>query len=180
MVSGVPAPLHPCIYYGWTSQFTVHIQTTLKLCDTQWQRGLQPGRLWYIAIFVLKRDVKLQLQPGTFTSPQTLQTMLGSIAIVNRPIGLTMMVTHGTSRRLVTKTSSQVESWSRFGAKSSRERTPNWLSGLPQSQCVRWGLSSLTKRGTPQLSAPVSCGQSAGWIKVLLGMEVGSAQATLC
>jgi len=36
--------------------------------------------------------------------------------------------------------------------------------------------------GTPQFSAHVCCGQTAGWIKMPLVREVdiGSAQATLC
>jgi len=33
---------------------------------------------------------------------------------------------------------------------------------------------------TPQFSAHVYCGQMAGWMKMSLGMAVGSAQATLC
>jgi len=32
----------------------------------------------------------------------------------------------------------------------------------------------------PKFLAHVYCGQTAGWIKMALGMEVGSAQATLC
>ena len=41
--------------------------------------------------------------------------------------------------------------------------------------CARWGPSSLPpKRGTaPQFSAHVYCGQTAGWTKMPLGMEVG-------
>jgi len=43
--------------------------------------------------------------------------------------------------------------------------------------CVRWGPSfPLPKKGTeppPQFSAHVHCGQTAGWIKMALGMEVG-------
>jgi len=37
------------------------------------------------------------------------------------------------------------------------------------------------KGGTaPQFSAHVYCRQMAGWMKMSLGMAVGSAQATLC
>ena len=32
----------------------------------------------------------------------------------------------------------------------------------------------------PRFSANVCCGQTAGWIKILLGREVGLAHATLC
>jgi len=32
----------------------------------------------------------------------------------------------------------------------------------------------------PQFSANVRCGQTAGWIKMPLGMEVGLSEATLC
>jgi len=50
--------------------------------------------------------------------------------------------------------------------------------------CVRWRPSSaLSKKGAQpprQFSAHVHCGQTAGWIKVALGREVGLDQATLC
>jgi len=36
------------------------------------------------------------------------------------------------------------------------------------------------KGAQPQFSAHVRCGQMAGWMKMPLGMEVGSAQATFC
>jgi len=54
-----------------------------------------------------------------------------------------------------------------------------WYGGRPwpRRHCVRWGSSSLLpKKGTepsPQFSAHVYCGQTAGWIKMTLGMEVG-------
>jgi len=45
-----------------------------------------------------------------------------------------------------------------------------WYGGKPQSRglCVRWGPSP-----PPQFSANVYCYQTAGWIKMALGMEVG-------
>jgi len=36
-----------------------------------------------------------------------------------------------------------------------------------------------TRRHTPQFSAHVYCGETAGWIKMPLGIEEASAQATL-
>jgi len=36
------------------------------------------------------------------------------------------------------------------------------------------------KGQSPQFSAHICCGQMAGWIKMPFGMEVASAQATLC
>jgi len=36
------------------------------------------------------------------------------------------------------------------------------------------------RRQSPQFSAHVYCGQTAGWIQMALGMEVDSTQATLC
>ena len=44
-----------------------------------------------------------------------------------------------------------------------------------QGLCVRWGPSSpSSKRGqSPQFLAHVYCGQTAGWIKIPLGTEVG-------
>jgi len=49
---------------------------------------------------------------------------------------------------------------------------------LPRPHDVRWGPSSPSpKKGggtaAPQFSAHVYCGQTAGWIKMKLGMEVG-------
>jgi len=39
----------------------------------------------------------------------------------------------------------------------------------------------LPKRGRGhQFSAHVYCGQTAGWIKMALGMEMASVQATMC
>ena len=45
----------------------------------------------------------------------------------------------------------------------------------PRTHCARWRPSSPSpKRGdSPQLSAHVCCGQTVGWIKMPLGMEVG-------
>jgi len=49
----------------------------------------------------------------------------------------------------------------------------SWHGGRPppSPHCVRWGPSS-PKRGTtaPQFSVHVCCGQTAGWIKMSLGM----------
>jgi len=38
----------------------------------------------------------------------------------------------------------------------------------PRRLCVRWG-----PRAPPKFSAHVYCGQTAGWIKLILGMDVG-------
>jgi len=50
--------------------------------------------------------------------------------------------------------------------------------GRPQTRrlCVRWGPSPLSKKGAespPQFSAHFYCGQTAGYIKMPVGMEVG-------
>jgi len=43
----------------------------------------------------------------------------------------------------------------------------------PCPHCVKWGPSSPPeKRHSPQFSAHVRCGQTAGWIKMPLGMQV--------
>jgi len=61
-----------------------------------------------------------------------------------------------------------------------------WHVGRPRPRphCARWGCSSPPQKwGTathPQFSVHVYCGQTAGWIKMAFGMEVDSAQATLC
>jgi len=49
-----------------------------------------------------------------------------------------------------------------------------WYGGRPRPKrhCVRWGPSFLPKGHSPQFLAHVSCGQTAGWIKMPLGMEV--------
>jgi len=51
-----------------------------------------------------------------------------------------------------------------------------WYGGRPHPRrlCVRWGSSPSPKRGlSPQFSANVYCGQTAGWIKMPLNTEVG-------
>jgi len=53
-----------------------------------------------------------------------------------------------------------------------------WFGGRPQPRqhCVRWGPSSPPQKwgGAPhKFSVHVYCGQTAGWIKMALGMEVG-------
>jgi len=64
-----------------------------------------------------------------------------------------------------------------------------WHEGRlpPWPQCVRWGPSSPppkghspptifgypSPKGGPKFSAHVYCGQTAGWMKLVLGMEVG-------
>jgi len=52
-----------------------------------------------------------------------------------------------------------------------------WHGGRPRRKphCVRWGHSSPLKKGhsLPQFSALVRCCQSAAWIKMPLGTEVG-------
>jgi len=52
----------------------------------------------------------------------------------------------------------------------------SWYGGRSQSRrhCVRWGPSSPPLKGhSPQFSAHVRCGQTAGWTKMPLGMELG-------
>ena len=53
---------------------------------------------------------------------------------------------------------------------------------LDASRCVLDGDSAPPplKEHSPQFSANVRCGQTAGWTKMSIGMEVGLAQATLC
>jgi len=53
-----------------------------------------------------------------------------------------------------------------------------WYRGRPQPRglCVRWGPSPLPKQArSPKksFSAHIYCGQTAGWIKVALSMQVG-------
>jgi len=51
-----------------------------------------------------------------------------------------------------------------------------WYGGRPQPRrlCVRWGPSPYPKRGvTPQFSAHIYCDQTAAWIKMPLGTELG-------
>ena len=55
-----------------------------------------------------------------------------------------------------------------------------WYGGRPQPRelCVRWEASHLPKReaepgGRAPNFRPMYCGQTAGWIKMALGMEVG-------
>jgi len=53
-----------------------------------------------------------------------------------------------------------------------------WYGGRPQHRglSIRWGPSSPPKKGAkppPQFLAHVCCGQTAGWIKMALGIQVG-------
>jgi len=51
----------------------------------------------------------------------------------------------------------------------------NWYGGKlrPKRHYVRWEPSSPFPKQGPQFSAHVYCGQTAAWIKMPLGMEVG-------
>jgi len=51
------------------------------------------------------------------------------------------------------------------------------LDGDPAPLHNKWTESG---GGAPQFSAHVYCGQTAGWIKMALGMEGGVDPATLC
>ena len=59
------------------------------------------------------------------------------------------------------------------------DQDATWYGGRtqPRRLYVRWGLSFPSpKRGRsppPQFSAHIHCGQTAGWIKMALGIEVG-------
>jgi len=53
-----------------------------------------------------------------------------------------------------------------------------WHAGRPRpwSHCVRWGPSCLCPTAAqppPQFSAHVYCGKTAGWMKLVLGKDVG-------
>jgi len=51
-----------------------------------------------------------------------------------------------------------------------------WYGGRLQLRrlCVRWGPTTFPKKGSePPILAQVYCGQTAGWIRMLLGTEVG-------
>jgi len=59
-----------------------------------------------------------------------------------------------------------------------------WFRGWPQPtrHCVRWGPRSppLKVHSPPQFLANVRCGQTAGWTKMPLGMEVGLGPGRFC
>ena len=52
-----------------------------------------------------------------------------------------------------------------------------WYGARPRPRrlCVKWGPRSPSQKGgrSPPISAHVYCDQTAGWMKVVLGMEVG-------
>jgi len=56
------------------------------------------------------------------------------------------------------------------------DQDATWRGGRsrPRPDCARWGPSSPSpKVHSPQFSAHICCGQSAGWIKMPLGREIG-------
>jgi len=56
------------------------------------------------------------------------------------------------------------------------DQDATWYGGSPwpTRHCVKWGPSSTPLKGhSPQFSANVHCGRTAGWTKMPLGMEVG-------
>ena len=58
------------------------------------------------------------------------------------------------------------------------DQDETWLAGRPRSwpHCVRWGPSSPPPKGAkPPIFGPclLWCGQTTGWIKMPLGMQVG-------
>jgi len=57
------------------------------------------------------------------------------------------------------------------------DQDATWYEGRPQPRglCVRWGPSPLPQKGRSptQFSAHVYCGQTAAWIKMPLGTDVG-------
>ena len=55
------------------------------------------------------------------------------------------------------------------------DQDDTWGGGRPQPRplCARWEPSSPQKGHSPQFAAHVCCGQTAGWIKMPLGMAVG-------
>jgi len=56
------------------------------------------------------------------------------------------------------------------------DRDATWHRGRPRPRlhCVRWGYPAPPKgHSSPPISAHVCCGQTAGWMKMSLGMEVG-------
>ena len=62
------------------------------------------------------------------------------------------------------------------------DQDPTWYGGRPRPRphSARWGPSSPPQKGAephPQFLAHVCCGQTAGWIKMPLSMEVGLSPA---
>jgi len=55
------------------------------------------------------------------------------------------------------------------------DQDETWQRGRPPPRppCVRWGPSSSLKGHSPQFSAHVCCGQTAGWIMMPLRTKVG-------
>jgi len=55
------------------------------------------------------------------------------------------------------------------------DQDATWYGGRPRSRrlCVRWDPARPKKGHSPQLSAHVYCGQTAGCISIPLGTEVG-------
>jgi len=65
------------------------------------------------------------------------------------------------------------------------DQDATWYGGRPRPRrlCVRWGPRFPPQKGErsplPKFSAHVYCGQTAGWIKIVFGMEVGLSRDDL-
>ena len=63
------------------------------------------------------------------------------------------------------------------------DQDETWNAGRPRPRphCVGWRRSPLPLKGhSPAILAHVYCGQTAGWIKMPLGTEVGLSPDALC
>ena len=122
----------------------------------------------------MKLGTQVDLSPGHIVSDGDQLTLhqrgTATPPQKNRPISVAAKWLHGSRCHLV---------WS--------------YRSWPRRLCVRWGPRSPSPKGggaPPKFSAHVYCGQTAGWMKLVLGMEVGfspadfvldaSAQASLC
>ena len=59
------------------------------------------------------------------------------------------------------------------------DQDDSWHGGRPQPHCVRWGPSSPKEHSPPLFLVHVCSGQTAGWIKMPLGTEVGLGPADI-
>jgi len=119
--------------------------------------------------------------PAKGSHPQSAHVRCGRMAgWIKMPLGMEVGLGQGNCVNWGTSSPKKGHSPPIFGpclllANGWMEEDATWYRGRPRPRrhCLSWGPSSSQKGHSLQFSAHVRCGQTAGWIKMPLGREVG-------